>query len=44
MTKMLSSKLLCVDYVDFDRAADNSPSIDTALAFTGGGCFDYTFN
>ncbi len=25
----------------FDRAADNSLSIKTALAFTGGGCFDY---
>jgi hypothetical protein len=24
-----------------DRAADNSLSIDLALAFTGGGCFDY---
>ena len=27
--------------VDVDRAACNSPSIDLALAFTGGGCFDY---
>ena len=26
---------------NFDRAADNSPSIDLALAFTGGGYFDY---
>jgi hypothetical protein len=25
----------------FDRAADNSFSIDLALAFTGGGYFDY---
>jgi hypothetical protein len=25
----------------FDRAADNSPSIETALTFIGWGCFDY---
>jgi hypothetical protein len=25
----------------FDRAAANSPSIETASTFTGGGCFDY---
>ena len=37
--------LVVVIYIGFDLAADNSPSIETALAFTGGGCFDhYTFN
>jgi hypothetical protein len=29
---------------DIDRAASNSPSIDLALAFTGGGYFDYMVN
>jgi hypothetical protein len=27
--------------LSFDRAADNSLSIETASTFTGGGCFDY---
>jgi hypothetical protein len=28
-------------FLTIDRAACNSPSIDLALAFTGGGYFDY---
>jgi hypothetical protein len=33
--------ILKIVIVNFDRAACNSPSIDLALAFTGGGYFDY---
>ena len=33
--------ILVTNFVDIDRAVASSPSIDLALAFTGGGYFDY---